>query len=99
MFLKEFPHLFNQNTVKTVIVYYFLQCTVFYLNIFWNAEFPASFLQSSVSYDPLEIILIWWLAAQETFFFSQPHTCGNRDAFFSGFFDEQNVQINAVLLK
>ncbi len=32
-----------------------------------KAEFSASFLQSSVSHDPSEIILICWLAAQETF--------------------------------
>ncbi len=30
-------------------------------------EFLASFLQSSVSPDPSEIILICWFAAQETF--------------------------------
>jgi len=32
-----------------------------------KAEFSASLLQSSVSHDPSEIILIWWFAAQETF--------------------------------
>ncbi len=32
-----------------------------------NAEFSASFLQSSVSHDPSEIILIYWLNAQETY--------------------------------
>ncbi len=32
-----------------------------------KAEFSASFLQSSVSHDPSEIILIGWFAAQETF--------------------------------
>ncbi len=32
-----------------------------------KAEFSASFLQSSVSHDPSEIILICWFAAQETF--------------------------------
>ncbi len=32
-----------------------------------TAEFPASFIQSSVSHDSSEIILIYWFAAQETF--------------------------------
>ncbi len=31
-----------------------------------KAEFSASSLQSSVSHDPSEIILICWFAAQET---------------------------------
>ncbi len=36
--------------------------------IFWcKAEFSASLLQSSVSHDPSEIILICWYAVQETF--------------------------------
>ncbi len=32
-----------------------------------KAEFSASLLQSSVSHDPSEIMLICWFAAQETF--------------------------------
>ncbi len=32
-----------------------------------EAEFSASLLQSSVSHDPSEIILICWFAAQYTF--------------------------------
>ncbi len=32
-----------------------------------KAEFSASLLQSSVSHDPSEIILISWFYAQETF--------------------------------
>ncbi len=40
-------------------------------NIFFfpviKAEFSASFLQSSVSHDPSEIIIIYWFDAQETF--------------------------------
>ncbi len=32
-----------------------------------KAEFYASLLQSSVSHDPSEIILICWFTAQETF--------------------------------
>jgi len=31
-----------------------------------KAEFSASLLQSSVSHDPSEIIIIWWFVAQET---------------------------------
>jgi len=30
-----------------------------------KAEFSLSLLQSSVSHDPSEIILIWWFDAQE----------------------------------
>ncbi len=32
-----------------------------------QTEYSASLLQSSVSHDPSEIILICWFAAQETF--------------------------------
>ncbi len=32
-----------------------------------KADFSASFLQSSVSHDPSEIILMCWFAAQDTF--------------------------------
>jgi len=32
-----------------------------------TAEFSASLLQSSVTHDPSELILIWWLDAQGTF--------------------------------
>jgi len=32
-----------------------------------KAEFSAALFQSKVSHDPSEIILICWLAAQETF--------------------------------
>ncbi len=49
--------------------------TVFYLNIYreviyscdGKAEFSASFLQSSVSHDSSEIILIFWFASEEKF--------------------------------
>ncbi len=66
-----------KNTVKTDICEILLQfkitvfCCKIYLkcNLFlWcAAEFSASLLQSSVSHDPSEIILICWFAAQETF--------------------------------
>ncbi len=67
------------------------------LNNVVKAEFSASFLQSSVSHDPSEIILICWFAAQETFLIiiNVENSCaaeylrGNRDTFyFSGLFDE-----------
>ncbi len=57
------------------VAYYNHLKNAFYLNIFFicnlymwcKAEFSASLLQSSVSQDPSEIILIYWFAAQETF--------------------------------
>ncbi len=50
-----------------------------------KAEFSASLLQSSVSHDPSEIILICWFAAQKTFLFiisvenscAAQYFCGN----------------------
>ncbi len=37
-------------------------------NVIWfKTEFSALYLQSLVSHDPLEIMLIWWFDAQETF--------------------------------
>ncbi len=48
-----------------------------------KAEFSASLLQSSMSHDPSEIILISF-AAQETFLIIIAASFGgNRDAFFS----------------
>ncbi len=75
---------------------------VFFFNLFvkynlflWcKAEFSASLLQSSVSHDPSEIILICWFAAQETFLIinnaenscAASYSCGNRDTiYFSKF--------------
>ncbi len=40
-----------------------------------KAVFSASLLQSSVSCDPSEIILICWFAAQETFLIIIDHNC------------------------
>ncbi len=40
-----------------------LKCNLF----LWEKLFSASLLQSSVSHDPSEIILICWFAAQQTF--------------------------------
>ncbi len=56
--------------------YFFkFKTTIFYVNIFWNviyscdgkSDFLALLLQSSVSHDPSEIILICWFATQKTF--------------------------------
>ncbi len=52
-----------------------------------KVEFSASLLQSSVSHDPSEIILIYWFAAQETFLIiinleksgAASYFCGNCD--------------------
>ncbi len=52
---------------------YMLKCNLF---LWCAAEFSASLLQSSVSHDPSEIILICWFAAQETFFkINVEHSC------------------------
>ncbi len=40
-----------------------------------KAEFSASLLQSSVSHDPSEIILICWFAAYETFLLFVENSC------------------------
>ncbi len=53
-------------------------------------EFSASLLQSSVSHDPSEIILIRWFDSQETFLIiinvkiscAAQYFCGNCDAFY-----------------
>ncbi len=71
---------------------------MFYFNIFWNvisscdgkAEFSASLLQSSVSNDGSEIILMCWFGAQETFLIIKVENswtslfffCENHDALF-----------------
>ncbi len=64
-----------------------------------KAEFSASLLQSSVSHDPSEIILICWFAAQETFMIisvenscAASYYCGNRDTFFKDFRKNSNEQ-------
>ncbi len=59
----------------------FLQC---------KTEILASLLQSLVSHDPSEIILICWFAAQETFLIIinvenslvDSYFCGNHDIFY-----------------
>ncbi len=65
-----------------------------------------SILQSSVSPDPSEIILICWFAAQERFIIfiiisiikvEQLNICVETRIFFSEFFDE--VQMNSIYLR
>ncbi len=70
-------HLFNKKQKQTGILWnvitiynkmflfkYILKCNL----LMWcKAELFASLLQSSVSHDLSEIILIYWFAAQETF--------------------------------
>ncbi len=66
-------HLFDQKCSKNcnIVIYnssiikieYILKCNLF---LWRKAEFSASLLQSSVSHDPLDIILICWFTAQET---------------------------------
>ncbi len=55
----------NIDNIKITV---FLFVCILKWNVFlWNkAEFSASLLQSSVSHDPSEIIIICWFAAQET---------------------------------
>ncbi len=83
----------DQNTVKTVIVWnikitvsilIFLNVIKCNLFLWCKAEFSASLLQSSVSHDPSEIILICKYVSQETFIISHVKTvellnifCGN----------------------
>ncbi len=82
MFLKEVSHAHPgciyliKNTVKSLqfwiiitiqnscfLFEHILKCNLF---LWCAAEFSASLLQSSVSHDPSEIILICWFAAQGT---------------------------------
>ncbi len=63
-----------RNTVKTVILWNIISAVFFknksktkFISYFFKAEFSASLLQSSVSHDHSDIILIWWFPAQETF--------------------------------
>ncbi len=88
-----------KNTMKAsilwniMIIKYFLYLYIVKYNLFlWcKAEFSSSFLQSSVSHDPSEIIIICWFAAQETFLIIinvenslilNYYYCGNHNNFF-----------------
>ncbi len=61
----------NVRGVLTSVRYCILKCNLFQ----WRkAKFSASLLQSSVTHDPSEIILIYWFTAQETFLSSMLRT-------------------------
>ncbi len=69
-----------------------------------KAEFSASLLQSSVSHDPSEIILICSFTAQETFLLLLMLKTVNIFVqivihYISGFFDELKVEKNCGYLK
>ncbi len=70
---------------------YILKCNLF---PWCKAEFSATLLQSSVSHDPSEIIIIYLFAAKETFLIiinvenNCAALCGNSGHSFIGFFDE-----------
>ncbi len=70
-------HLFDQKYFKNskIVKYFYNLKWLFSISVYnkilfisvIKAEFSASLLQSSVSHDPSEIILICWFDAQETF--------------------------------
>ncbi len=64
--------------------YYYYYNIWIYLNI---SDGKASFLQSSVSHDPSEIILIWLFNAQETFLIiiNVENSCSCAAYYFCGF--------------
>ncbi len=64
-----------------------------------KAEFSASLLQSSVSHDPSEIILICWFTAQETFLIIIDVENSCAAYYFCGFFVELKVQKSSIYLK
>ncbi len=74
-----------------------MQSWIFITPIFITIIFITSLLQSSVSHDPSEIILICWFAAQEIFITiinvenSYLIFCGNHNLGFSGFLHEYKV--------
>ncbi len=63
-----------------------------------KAEFSASLLQSSVSYDPSEIILMCWFGAQKSFIIiiNFENSSAVYFFFFLLFFNEEKVQINSI---
>ncbi len=97
LFCSSRLHLFDQIYSKNCQILLSLKIAVFYVNIIEKAVFSASLLQSSVSHDSSEIIIICWFAAQEIFLIiinvenscAAQYFCGNCDTFyFSGFTDE-----------
>ncbi len=59
-----YNYILLHNLKVTFPIEYILKCNLF---LRCKSEFSAQLLQSSVSHDPSEIILIYWFAAQETF--------------------------------
>ncbi len=62
-----------------------------HLFLWWKSEFSASLLQSSVSHDPSEIILICWFGAQKNIIIKAENLCGlllKPWYMFLRFFDE-----------
>ncbi len=64
LFVTRVAFIWVENKVKTLLELFSNQIDLF---MWCAAAFLASLLQSSVSHDPSEIILIYWSAAQETF--------------------------------
>ncbi len=70
-------HFFDQkySRIRNIVKYYYnlkelfsmwIYCKMYFITVI-KAVFSSSLLQSSVSHDPSEIILIYWFAPQETF--------------------------------
>ncbi len=116
MFLKDFTSA-HQGYIyliknKTVILWniitisnncflfeYIVKCNLF---LWCKAEFSASLLQSSVSHDPSEIILICWFNAQETFIinvendWSASYFCGKCDSLMNRKFKRTAFILNEI---
>ncbi len=96
-----------KNTVKIVLFRsvinncflfeYILKCNLF---LWFKAEFSASLLQSSVSHDPSEIILIYWFASQETFIIiisvNNSYAVSNFHRNFDNFFLESIIYRKSI---
>ncbi len=66
MFFERCLHLFDKKySINSILKYYYNLKELFSI-----VMYSASLLQSSVSHDPSEIIIICWFAAQETFLIS-----------------------------
>ncbi len=65
-----FAQKYSKNSLQFIFFYcIFLSPPINFTNYSWDgkSEFSAAIIQSSVSHDSLEIILICWLGSQETF--------------------------------
>ncbi len=67
LFCSSRLHLFDQIYSKNCQILLSLKIAVFLCEYNWKSCISASLLQSSVSHDPSEIIIICWFAAQEIF--------------------------------